>query len=190
MIATAHRTPSASILTASVMPQLEPGRLDHLQLSCTERAVPSIKGNPIDLSVQASRPSLSSRIVASPRWTLYCSAAPTGNTADNAGPGMRGQSNLPEQALNLPPLPPSRLPANVPAAGGKLEYLYTRSTAAVSSGTSFQVQWSDDMVTWSTAGVAQTILGDDGTTQQIKATMPAGNNRRFVRLMAQSSNRN
>jgi hypothetical protein len=190
MITTAHRSSSASIPTASVLPQLEPGRLDHLQLSCTEKAVPSIKGNPIDLSLRSSRPSFSSRIVTSPRWTLYCSAAPTGNAADNAGPGRHGQSNLPEQALHLPPKTPSRLPANVPVAEAKLEYLYTRSTAAFSSGTSFQVQWSDDMVTWSTAGVAQTILGEDGTTQQIKATMPAGNNRRFVRLMAQSSNRN
>lgn len=66
-----------------------------------------------------------------------------------------------------------------------MEYRYTRSTAAVSSGTSFQVQWSDDQVTWATAGVVETMLSDDGTTQQMKATLPAGNTRRFVRLMVQ-----
>ena len=48
----------------------------------------------------------------------------------------------------------------------------------------YTVEWSDDLVTWSTAGVTSTVLTDNGTTQQIKATVPAGSGviRRFVQL--------
>jgi len=51
---------------------------------------------------------------------------------------------------------------------------------------SYQVEWSDDLTTWSSAGVVETLLSDDGTTRQVKATMPAGSiGRRFVRLRVQ-----
>jgi hypothetical protein len=49
----------------------------------------------------------------------------------------------------------------------------------------FTVEWSDDFTTWSTAGVTQALVpgSDNGVTQQILATLPAGvNGRRFVRL--------
>ena len=48
------------------------------------------------------------------------------------------------------------------------------------------VEWSDTLANdWSTSGVgAPTILSDNGTTQQIKVTVPAGSGvmRRFVHL--------
>ena len=47
----------------------------------------------------------------------------------------------------------------------------------------YTVEWTDNLTTWSTAGVTSSLLSDNGTTQQIKATVPAGaNGRRFVRL--------
>ena len=50
----------------------------------------------------------------------------------------------------------------------------------------FIVEWSDTLGNdWSTTGVsAPTILSDNGTTQQIKVTVPAGSGvaRRFVHL--------
>lgn len=38
-------------------------------------------------------------------------------------------------------------------------------------------------LTWSTIGVTETILSDDGITQQVKTSIPAGTSlKRFVRL--------
>lgn len=110
----------------------------------------------------------------------------TGNAADDADPDGDGLKNLLEYALNLPPNAASRVPANMQATGGNLEYTYTRGTAAFNGGTIFQVEWSDELSAWSSAGVVETLLSDDGTYQQVKATIPAGSGgRRFVRLRVQ-----
>ena len=46
------------------------------------------------------------------------------------------------------------------------------------------VEWSDNLAPpWSTLGVTEAILTDNGTIQEMKATLPAGNSgKRFVRL--------
>jgi hypothetical protein len=120
------------------------------------------------------------------RQTHFGSPANTGNAADGADPDGDGLNNLLEYALNLPPNAASRAPAAVQAAGGNLEYTYTRGTAAYNGGTTFQVEWSDDLTTWFTSGVVEGLLSDDGTLQQVKATLPAGSSgRRFVRLRVQ-----
>ena len=121
------------------------------------------------------------------RQTHFGSPANTGNAADGADPDGDGLKNLLEYALNLPPNAASRVPAAVQAAaGGNLEYTYTRGTAAYNGGTTFQVEWSDDLTTWFTTGVVESLISDDGTHQQVKATLPAGSgDRRFVRLRVQ-----
>jgi hypothetical protein len=120
------------------------------------------------------------------RQTHFGSIANSGNAADGADPDGDGLKNLLEYALNLPPNAASRVPAAVQAAGGNLEYTYTRGTAAYNGGTTFQVEWSDDLTTWFTTGVVESLISDDGTHQQVKATLPAGSgDRRFVRLRVQ-----
>jgi hypothetical protein len=120
------------------------------------------------------------------RQTHFDSTANSGNAADGADPDGDGLKNLLEYALNLPPNAASRAPAALQAAGGNLEYTYTRGTAAYNGGTTFQVEWSDDLTTWFTTGVVETLISDDGTHQQVKATLPAGSGgRRFVRLRVQ-----
>ncbi len=120
------------------------------------------------------------------RQTHFGITAGSGIAADGADPDNDGLPNLLEYALNLPPNAVSRAPASVQAMGGNLEFLYDRGTAAFNGGTSYQVEWSDDLTTWSGAGVVETLLSDDGTTQQVKATLPAGSGgRRFVRLRVQ-----
>jgi hypothetical protein len=120
------------------------------------------------------------------RQTHFGSTANTGNAADAADPDRDGLPNLLEYALNLPPNAASRVPAALQAAGGNLEYTYTRGTAAYNGGTTFQVEWSDDLSTWSTTGVVESLISDDGTHQQVKATLPAGSaGRRFLRLRVQ-----
>ena len=52
-------------------------------------------------------------------------------------------------------------------------------------GLSFTVRWSDtlDAGSWSSVDVSESILTDDGTVQEILATLPAGStDQRFVRL--------
>ena len=53
------------------------------------------------------------------------------------------------------------------------------------SGITHAVEWSDTLATesWSSAGVTEQTLSDNGTVQQVKASVPAGsNNRRFIHL--------
>jgi hypothetical protein len=120
------------------------------------------------------------------RQTHFGSTANSGSAADAADPDRDGLPNLLEYALNLSPNAASRVPAAVQAAGGNLEYTYTRGTAAYNGGTTFQVEWSDDLTTWFTTGVVESLISDDGTHQQVKATLPAGSgDRRFVRLRVQ-----
>lgn len=50
------------------------------------------------------------------------------------------------------------------------------------------MEWSDTLpgTSWSITGVSETVLGQTGTIQTVKATMPAGGNgMRFVRLRVQ-----
>ncbi|MFO1439955.1 MAG: hypothetical protein U1F81_16650 [Verrucomicrobiaceae bacterium] len=120
------------------------------------------------------------------RQTHFGSTANSGSAADGADPDGDGLKNLLEYALNLPPNAASRVPAAVQATGGNLEYTYTRGTAAYNGGTTFRVEWSDDLTTWFTTGVVESLISDDGTQQQVKATLPAGSGgRRFVRLRVQ-----
>jgi hypothetical protein len=48
----------------------------------------------------------------------------------------------------------------------------------------FTVEWRDDLTadTWSSSGVTEQILNDNGTVQIVKATLAAGSGPRFVRL--------
>ena len=57
--------------------------------------------------------------------------------------------------------------------------------AAINDGFTFSVEWSDDLLSpdWNTLGVTEEILSDDGTLQEVKASVPAENEtRRFLRL--------
>ena len=49
---------------------------------------------------------------------------------------------------------------------------------------SYQVEWTDTLGSaWSSAGVTQQILSDDGVTRTIRALLPKGTaGQRFVRL--------
>lgn len=51
-----------------------------------------------------------------------------------------------------------------------------RATAAVLNGLTFAVEWSDTpgLGSWSSVGMSESILSDDGTVQEILATIPAG----------------
>lgn len=109
----------------------------------------------------------------------------------NTGPGLDtldgdndGSANLIEYATNMNPVLNDVVPQAATKNGSVLDFIYTKNKAA--TDVTFVVEWSDALGNdWSTAGVSTpTILSDNGTTQQIKATVPAGSGvtKRFVRL--------
>ncbi|MBK8038652.1 MAG: autotransporter-associated beta strand repeat-containing protein [Verrucomicrobiaceae bacterium] len=116
------------------------------------------------------------------RQTHFSTTADTGNAADLSDGNSDGETNLIEFATAQNPHATTRIAPALVQNGATLEYTYTRSQAAVTDGLLFTVEWSDDLSTWSSLGVTSSILTDNGTTQQIKATIPAGVNRRFVHL--------
>lgn len=104
----------------------------------------------------------------------------TGSALDTADTDGDGSSNLLEYATAMNPATVDQVPMSADKAANELEFIYTKNKSA--TDVTIIVEWSDDLVTWSSVGVTSTVLSDNGTIQQIKATMPAGVNRRFVRL--------
>ena len=107
----------------------------------------------------------------------------SGPGTDTADPDGDGTVNLLEFAMLTNPMIATTLPIEQTLSGENLEFTYTRNKAALDELT-FAVASSDSpaSASWSTAGVTEIILSDDGTAQQIKATLPAGVMRRFVHL--------
>jgi len=108
------------------------------------------------------------------RQQYFGTTANSGTTADAADFDNDGIPNLIEWACNLNPTTRSVLPATVTANGTVFSYTYSRSTAAANAGASFIVEWSNTLVagSWSSSGVVQAVLSDDGTTQQVQAVIP------------------
>ena len=76
------------------------------------------------------------------------------------------------------------VPISATTTSTTLDFVYRKNKSATDM--TYIVEWSDTLGNdWSTTGVsAPTILSDNGTTQQIKVTIPAGSGvaRRFVHL--------
>jgi hypothetical protein len=119
------------------------------------------------------------------RQTYFGTVSRTGDAADDFDADNDGLPNLLEWACGLHPTQSDTLPVIQTQNGTTMEFTYTRSVEAVNAGTLFTVEWTDSLqgTAWSTSGVTQSVLTDNGTTQQVKATLPAGTSgRRFVRL--------
>ena len=119
------------------------------------------------------------------RQRYFPSTENTGPGADMVDANGDGLANLVEFFLNRDPVSPNPA-ATMPSIqndGAYLTFTYTRSIAAMSE-TLGKVEWSDtlDGGSWSVEGVTETLLGDDGTVQSVKATVAAGEDRRFLRL--------
>ena len=119
------------------------------------------------------------------RFTHFGSTANAGSAADlNDGNGD-GEMNLMEFATSQNPNVETRVITGLVRMDSMFDFTYPRGLAAMSDGMTFTVEWSDTLApaSWSSAGVTEQILTDNGTVQQIKASVPAGSgDRRFVRL--------
>jgi autotransporter-associated beta strand protein len=125
-------------------------------------------------------------------WRLahFGTLADTGNAADLADPNNDGEINLLEYATAQNPTAATPAAFTAIRSVSDMEITYTRSKAALTGGVIFAVEWSDTLApnSWSTSGVTQTILTDNGTQQTIKATIPTAPTipRRFTRLKVTS----
>ena len=122
------------------------------------------------------------------RQTWFGITTNTGDAADDADSDHDGLFNLMEFALGLNPTTASSPIFQTTLTGGNIEFTYTRSTAAVLAGKTFHVSWTETLnnLDWTETGTTEQILTDNGTTQTVKATIPAGTSgHRFVRLEVQ-----
>lgn len=110
------------------------------------------------------------------RFANFGTAANSGNGADTFDANNDGEINLLEFATAQSPIASSRTVLSANRTASALEITYTRSKAAFTGGVTFTVEWSDTLAanSWSTTGVTQTILTDNGIVQTVKATVPAG----------------
>lgn len=119
------------------------------------------------------------------RQQNFGSSSNAGNAADDADPDGDGISNLMEFATNGAPTSSNAPPHSVELPDtGFVNYFYARNKLAMAE-LSFAVEWNDVLSTtgWSSAGVTETILSDNGLTQQVRARVPTGgNDHRFIHL--------
>jgi 2',3'-cyclic-nucleotide 2'-phosphodiesterase / 3'-nucleotidase / 5'-nucleotidase len=98
----------------------------------------------------------------------------TANQSAGAIPLNDGITNLMKFATGMSATVPGRQPGTISTDGSMLTFAFNRSKEAVADGIVFTVEWSDDLVTWSSAGVTLGAPTDNGSTESIIATMPAG----------------
>ena len=119
------------------------------------------------------------------RMNYFGSADNTGDGADMNDYDKDGLANLLELATGSDPKVSSNAPGTVTRNGDILEFAYNRSVGALNEGIIFNVEWSDDLSlpNWSTNGVTELVLSDDGTIQVVKASVATGDaGHRFLHL--------
>ena len=128
-------------------------------------------------------------VTGSPRQTWrfqhFGTTANTGTAADAIDANDDGEINLLEFATGQSPHASTTNSTPAALSGEMLEFTYTRSDAAIADGLLFAAEWSDTLTpgSWSTIGVTEQIISDNGTVQSVKAIIPKGSaGRRFVHL--------
>jgi hypothetical protein len=118
------------------------------------------------------------------RQANFGTSTNTGQFADGSDFDGDSLTNLLEYAFATDPKASTSYPHSFALNVGTLDFLYPKNKTA--TDLTYTVEWSDTLGNdWSTAGVgAPIVLGDNGTIQQIKVSVPytAGVPRRFRRL--------
>ncbi len=103
--------------------------------------------------------------------------------AATADPDADGMNNLLECCFGLNPTKPDAMTTPLTAAGNTLSLTYNRASKITDLACT--VEWCADPATgpWTSTGVTEQILSDNGTLQTRRATIPTGPGpHRFVRL--------
>lgn len=108
----------------------------------------------------------------------------SGGGLDSFDGDKDGASNLLEYATRMNPTAGDLVPQSAQKSGSVIDFIFARNTSA--TDVTCLVEWSDTLGNdWSTVGVgAPAVLSDNGVTQQVKVTVPAGSGvtKRFVHL--------
>lgn len=120
------------------------------------------------------------------RQTHFQTTSSMGAAADDFDANGDGESNLLEFATGQNPHASTLALTNIVKSSTDLEFLYTRSRAAVEHGLLFDVEYSDTLAPpWITIGPGSLVT--DGPLQTLKATIPSATaDRRFIRLRVTS----
>lgn len=117
-------------------------------------------------------------------WEAANQLDPTAPANPRLDSDSDGSTDFLEYATAMNPSTSDAAPISVSLTSTTLDFVYRKNKSA--TGLTFTVEWSDTLGNdWSTAGVsAPTILSDNGSTQQIRVSVPAGAGvtKRFVHL--------
>jgi autotransporter-associated beta strand protein len=118
------------------------------------------------------------------RFQYFGTVANSGTAADTFDANGDGELNILEYATAQNPTAASLVTLATIRTVSTLDVTYTRSKAALNGGVNFMIEWSDTLAlgSWTSVGVTQTVLTDNGTVQTVKAVIPAGTGKRFSRL--------
>jgi hypothetical protein len=121
--------------------------------------------------------------VESWRLQYFGTNANSGSSADTADPMNDGIPNLEKYVLNLDPTQSDVAPFVTGLIGSNFTFTYTRSDAALANVT-VTCQWATSIAgPWSSSGVTEQILNDDGTVQTVQDSVsPNGATSVFFRL--------
>ena len=120
-------------------------------------------------------------------WRIQYFGSPdnSGDGADTNDFDFDGLPNLMEFATDTDPTQGNAGPGDLVLADDTMEFLYTRTKAAISDGIIFRVEWSDDLSSpnWNTTGVTEVVLSEDNTVQHVRDSVSSGSGpRRFMHL--------
>ncbi|MEK0449114.1 MAG: hypothetical protein RL088_1382 [Verrucomicrobiota bacterium] len=120
------------------------------------------------------------------QWMTSFPALTGNNALSTANPDGDAFNNLLEYALATSPAQSNAASYSIAQQGNTLIFTYTRPSVA--PDLTYAVEWSQTLAaaSWSTAGVTQQILSDNGTIRTVKAIVPAGTAALFLRLKVTS----
>jgi hypothetical protein len=111
--------------------------------------------------------------------TNAANPAIAGDTVSPAGDNI---PNLVKYALGLNPLQPSTIGISATANAGLMTLNYSRADAA--TDVTVHAYWSNDLHNWTTTGITESMLSDNGAIQLWQATVPMNSQApaQFMRL--------
>jgi len=119
------------------------------------------------------------------RQSSFGSPSNSGNGADLADPDLDGLVNMLEFALTQDPKTPASSWGIIAVEGANLTLTYSRRNSAVSELT-LTCLWANEVTgPWSSTGISEQILADDGLSKTVKAYVAlAGSAKKFMKIQA------
>ncbi len=179
-------------ITASPAGSLVPGASTNLTIMFTPTALGPLSAalhitsnDPAHLSFNVALTGTGITNLEAWRLQHFGSIDNTGDGADANDFDVDGIANLMEFATGTDPKQGNSMPGVLTVEATAMKFIYLQAKTALNDGITFQVQWTDDLITpnWTSSGVVEQVLSEDDTFRQVRAvvhTSPLGH--RFIRL--------